>query len=41
MNIAPGSMHSEFYPQLARHYDQRIASWFADNLSPVNENDDE
>jgi hypothetical protein len=32
---------SEFYPKLATYYDQRVAAWFAENLPPVNEDDDE
>lgn len=32
---------SEFYPQLASHYDQRIAAWFAENVPPAHDDGDE
>ena len=32
---------SEFYPQLAAYYDQRIAAWFAENVPAADDGDEE
>lgn len=35
------SVSSEYYPQLASHYDLRIAAWFAENVPAADDGDEE